>query len=102
GDVNLDGKLDVATGWGGLTVGAQFFFGDGAGGIASALASPSPSGLYGALRVLLGDANGDGKLDAFLCQKHAFGIALGNGAGGFLGSYIQTLPAFGVDQFGDF
>ncbi|HKE01889.1 MAG TPA: VCBS repeat-containing protein, partial [Planctomycetota bacterium] len=101
-DVNLDGRLDVALGFGGFAIGAQFFFGDGAGGITSVLVVPSPSGLYGGLHLRLGDANGDGKLDAFTCQKHAFGIALGDGAGGFVGTYFQTMPLFGVDQFGDF
>jgi len=94
GDMNEDGNLDIVTanaGAGQESVGV--LLGDGAGGFAPALQfavggdNPSPFGLA------LGDANGDGHLDALVANAfgHNLAVFAGDGTGGLLTpDYIAT------------
>jgi hypothetical protein len=84
GDVNGDGHPDVvALAW----RAAQFisaFLGDGAGGFGPRKDTPAhdPGGSE-ARSITVGDANGDGKLDAIVSYRQRVGIYLGNGDGTF-------------------
>jgi hypothetical protein len=77
-DFNRDGKADFAVNLG-LSMGLQFYSGDGSGNFN---AGPSESTPLGLERPLAADLNGDGKVDL------AFGVNLPDGGGGvavFLG-----------------
>ncbi len=91
GDVNRDGKLDVAASGG---LGVRVWGGDGAFGW-TPLASPAASGSYAS--VDLGDVDNDGHLDVAAGRGTSLGLQVWRGDGGRAWtSYSTYLPTEGA------
>jgi hypothetical protein len=92
-DVNRDGNNDLVLGSYATKI-LRVACGDGAGGSNTTITSPLS---YGTLDFVLSDFDGDGITDAVMAEGFAaggaLGIALGNGAGGFVnGPFIANTP----------
>jgi len=86
GDLNNDGKLDIAVGLStGTTDGiVAILLGNGSGGFSQAANSPFPTFSTTASQLAIGDFNEDGKRDlAIPNSSGGADILLGDGAGGF-------------------
>lgn len=95
-DVNLDGQLDVVgLGWGDIMGqgndpwAATIFYGDGGGGIASALPMHAPNS--GDNDMEIGDVTGDGVPDLVIGSNH-FWVMAHDGIGGFLPATFYSAP----------
>jgi uncharacterized protein (DUF2141 family) len=82
GDFNGDGKLDVAAVIGGTSA-VSIFLGHGDGSFAAPVQYPTGPMLLSPPyhNVLVGDFNGDGKLDLAAATDNGIAILLGNGNG---------------------
>ncbi len=81
GDFNSDGKLDFATA-NLISSNVTVMLGNGLGGFSQPSGSPFTSGL-GPFGIVVGDFNGDGKLDYVTANINNATVMLGNGSGGF-------------------
>jgi hypothetical protein len=93
GDLNLDGKPDLAVANNG-SANVSILLGDGAGGFQAAAGSPVGTGL-GPFPLVVADLDLDGKPDLAVANNSADSVTilLGNGAGGFTpaaGSPVAT------------
>ena len=103
GDLNGDGKLDVAAAIDG-TNGVSIFLGHGDGSFAAPVLYPMGS-MVGP--VLAGDFNGDGKLDLAVGIDSGIAVLLGNGDGTFrpftlVPSLLSSTPGDGLLALADF
>jgi hypothetical protein len=85
GDVNGDGKLDIAS-FGELngSLEASVLQGNGAGGFAAATTTSVPGGTSGRPYYAAGDVSGDGRLDLVVGNGATGTLMLGTAAGGFI------------------
>ena len=105
GDFNGDGKLDLVVVCRGSNA-AEIYLGDGAGNFATTAASVNPVGNQPE-SVVVGDFNGDGKLDVAVTHFNtdAVDVLLGNGDGTLQTAVPYPLPTGSKSRFlttGDF
>jgi hypothetical protein len=93
-DVNRDGNLDV------VLLGDQVIVYPGNGNGTFGQRIVSNTGQHGFSSGVLGDFNGDGKLDAAITGLSGVLLSLGNGDGTF--QLAETYPGGGADAAGDF
>lgn len=108
GDFNGDGKLDVAAVIGGTSA-VSIFLGLGNGSFAAPVQYPTGPMLLSPPyhNVLVGDFNGDGKLDLAAATDNGIAILLGNGNGTFqpfslLPSLLSSAPGDELLALADF
>ena len=94
GDVNGDGKADLAVAHLNSNNSVLLLLGDGAGGF-SAPASIPVGAQPGS--VTLGDLNGDRQLDLITVNSGTISILLGDGSGGFGAPTLLSVPGFNPD-----
>src|SRR6266480_970216 len=104
GDFNGDGKLDLAAvidGTNNTTNAVSIFLGHGDGSFAAPVQYSAGSTAFSP--VLIGDLNGDGKLDLAVATGNGIAIFLGNGDGTFQPfSLLPNTSGYGVLALADF
>ena len=99
GDVNADGKLDLATA-NSASDNVSVLLGNGSGGFTPAAGSPFAAG-SGPYSVAFGDMNADGRLDVAAANNgspDAVTVLLGNGSGSFAHAAGSPLGLSGVSD----
>lgn len=100
GDLNGDGRADLAIGLGAAPYGTVLL-NDGMGGFGAARNLPS-AGNFASNQIELSDLDGDGKLDLFRRDGPGFNLFKGDGAGNFTALPNFILPFTGGLTWGDF
>jgi hypothetical protein len=100
GDFNGDGRLDIAAVID-STNAVSIFLGHGDGSFAAPVQYSTGQMLVSA-PVLVGDFNGDRKLDLAVATAGGIAILLGNGNGTFQPSLLSSAPGDGLLALGDF
>lgn len=90
-DVNGDGHLDAVLSHDDITL-LSVLLGDGKGGFSAAPGSPVDLRARGS-KILLRDANGDGRLDLITSAMNGVHVLLGDGRGGFAPAPGSPFPA---------
>lgn len=100
GDFNGDGKLDVAAIIGGTNA-VSIFLGNGDGSFAAPVQYPTGPMMLSPPyhNVLVGDFNGDGKLDLAVATDNGIAVLLGNGNGTF--QPFSLVPSLSTASPGD-